>query len=371
MVVTFKLNFSDALQESRGDYVTVIFSYDNPHTNQQTTRSIKYGLNKKRQIHFKHDLKAYIDFLLEKNMLTKEMLLFGQKKLLQSILFKYPQNYPHTRVGANKNVERFFRTKEYKLFANKNGNVIPVEDEKGKVISHPSSMDTEKYVSKYPSRILAPFDDYSESKTVMCLGSSFSGKTYWLTDELSRVKEYEYDLIILFTESVNAKPLQKLRERPDLIIKEGFDESIPNFLKNLNNKLKLRFRFLLILDDIIGENSSRQSVLGRMITIFRNSGINTVFLSQYPTLIQKHCRGNFHFIVNTGFKTLESNDAFASRFDVLSWAKVRMQKEERFQRVSIRKEEILNFLKELLREPGMIIFIDNKHSLDPALVDLR
>jgi DNA replication protein DnaC len=127
-------------------------------------------------------------------------------------------------------------------------------------------------VSVYPSRLLAPQES---GTTTLILGSSFTGKTYLLAEELELLKPYEYDLIILFTESVNVPQIQKFKERPDIIIKEGFNDAIPLFLKKLNSKLKNRYRFLLILDDIISEKSSRKSTLGKMLTTYRNSNIST------------------------------------------------------------------------------------------------
>ena len=223
--------------------------------------------------------------------------------------------------------------------------------------------------SRYPSRLLAPG---ASGRTTLIIGSSFTGKTYLLCQELKLIKHFEYDLIVLFTESVNAEGLESIRQRPDTLIKEGFNSRIPLFLKNLNNKLGLRFKILLILDDIIGQKSSRQSILGKMITIFRNSDISTCVLLQYPTLIEKHCRSNFHQVVITGMRSQESNKSLTDRFDrfdILCWAKERMRSEGDT-RTHIKNDDVYNYLKRLLMKNGDVLYIDMKKSLDPALIRL-
>ena len=245
----------------------------------------------------------------------------------------------------------------------------------------------------YPKRLLAPD---KTGKTTLILGSSFTGKTYLLCEELDLIKPYEYDLIILFTESVHVPCLDRIRNRPDIMIREGFNSKIPEFLKKLNSSLGLRFNFLLILDDIISEKSSRKSTLGKMLTTFRNSNISTVVLAQYPTIISKESRSNFHQLVLTGMRSPESNKAFADRFDVMSWTRERMSRDPSLtgngrtlsapmsalsprgadrgvKAVKTRpsNDDVYSYLKKLLMDNGVVLYIDLKRSKDPSLVDLR
>lgn len=348
--ISFELIFYDKVQNN----VKIFIDFTNPLTNCRATRKISFTITSKKGSLFKDDLQPYIEFLIAHNMINESLLALAQDKLLKYILFGYPKSYPHTKKGIPPGIGRYFNRQNFDRYC-------LAKDSSSEVKKNMDNMS-----SKYPNRLLAPEDS---GKTTLILGSSFSGKTYLLAQELELIKPYEYDLIILFTESKHVPALDKIRKRPDLIIKEGFDPAIPAFLKRLNNKLGLRYRFLLILDDIISEKSSKQSTLGKMITIYRNSNISTVVLLQYPTLIEKHCRSNFHQMVCTGMRSPESNKAMTDRFDVMSWAKDRMKIENRSDK-AIKNDEVYSYLKKLLMHDGVVMYINLKKSLDPAIINL-
>lgn len=354
--ISFELNFGD------NNNAQAIFDFTNPFTKRRATRTIKFNIGDKKSHLYKDDLKPYIKFLIDHNMLNESVLALSQDKMLKYMIFSYPKSYPHTKKSVVPGIGRYFNRQNYDRYC------------LGKDSKEVVQKDMDSMTSKYPNRLLAPEGD--TGKTTLILGSSFSGKTYLLGQELSLIRPYEYDLIILFTESVHVPSLDKIRNRPDLVIKEGFDPAIPAFLKRLNNKLGLRFRFLLILDDIISEKSTRKSILGKMITTYRNSNISTCVLLQYPTLIEKHCRSNFHQLVVTGMRSPESNKALTDRFDILSWAKDRMRKEREAKYSkegssgAIKNDDVYSYLKRLLMENGVVLYQDLKRSLDPAVVRL-
>lgn len=354
--ITFELNFDKSEAKSRNN-TSVIFDFENIFTKRRASRTINFNINEaKKGSLYKDDLKPYIEFLIAHNMLNESMLALSQDKMLKYLIFNYPKSYPHTKKGIPPGIGRYFLRQNYDRYC------------LGKDSSSEVKKKMNDLTSRYPNRLLAPEGD--TGKTTLILGSSFSGKTYLLGKELELIRPYEYDLIILFTDSVHVPSLDGIRKRPDIVIKEGFDPEIPGFLKRLNSKLGLRYRFLLILDDIISEKSSRKSVLGKMITTYRNSNISTVVLLQYPTLIEKHCRSNFHQIVVTGMRSPESNKAMTDRFDVMSWAKDRMKK-ERSSTGAIKNDEVYSYLKKLLMHDGIVLYINLKKSLDPAVINLN
>lgn len=348
--ISFKLEFIDRVQNN----VKAHFDFTNPFTNCRMGRVVSFTLTDKKGEMYKDHLKPYIEFLIAHKMLTESMLALSQDKMLSYIIFKYPKSYPHTKKGMPPGISRYFKRQNYDRFClNKNS-------------EQTLSKNMNKTASKYPSRLLAPGES---GATTLILGSSFSGKTYLLSQELELIRPYEYDLIILFTESIHVPSLDKIRNRPDIIIKEGFKPEIPMFLKKLNSKLGLRYKFLLVLDDIISEKSTRKSTLGKMITTYRNSNISTVVLAQYPTIIQKESRSNFHQLVLTGMRSPESNKAFADRFDVMSWAKDRMKLEGH--QGNIKNDEVYSYLKKLLMDDGVVMYINLKKSLDPSIINLN
>jgi len=348
--ISFKFDFLDNEYHN----VKAVFDYNNPFSKCRASRKFKFTIDKDKLRHFKHLIKPYVQFLIANDMLNETMLSLGADKFLSYIIFKYPSRYPNSKLGVSDDVGRYFYKPNYNRFCKNGGSKEALQDTKN------------NRLSKYPSRLLAP---KNTGMTTLILGASKSGKTYLLSDEINRIRHYEYDLIIFFTESLHVPEIDKIRDRPDIIIKEGFDPSIPLFLKNLNSALGLRYRFLLVLDDIISEKSTRTSILGKMITTYRNSNISTVVLLQDASFIQKQTRGNFHQIVITGMRTKETNEGLTTRFDVAGWAKDRMIAEGKTDK--IKNDDIYRYLKELLLENGVVLYIDTLNSLDPVITDLR
>lgn len=358
--ITFELKHDPNLSKSN---TIVHFDYNSPYTKARKTRTIKTHINDKKKRYYLPHLKEYIRFMIDHNIINESSLSLIQDKALRYLLFGYPRSYPHSKyAGSSKDqIAKYFKRIEY------DRHILPLKSSEGDTRSANPTSDQD-IASVYPKRLLAP---EKSGKTTLILGSSFTGKTYLLCEELDLIKPYEYDLIILFTESVHVPCLDRIRNRPDLVIREGFDPRVPEFLKKLNSSLGLRYKFLLILDDIISEKSSRKSTLGKMLTTYRNSNISSCVLAQYPTIISKESRSNFHQLVLTGMRSPESNKAFADRFDVMSWARNRMSQEPDGKSARPANDEVHCYLKKLLMENGVILYIDLKRSRDPSLIDLR
>lgn len=352
--IIFKLEFIDRVQNN----IKIIFDFTNPLSNHKMSRTLFFTLSDKKGDLYKEHIIPYIQFLINHKMLTESMLSLSQDKMLKYIIFKYPRSYPSTKKGVPPGISRYFNRQNYDRYClNKDSEQVLCQN-----------MNT--CASKYPARLLAPDTTGNSGKTTLILGSSYSGKTYLLCNEIQLLKTFEYDLIILFTESKNVPCLDKIRNREDLIIIEGFNSKIPLFLQRLNSNLGLRYRFLLILDDIISEKSNRQSILGKMITTYRNSNISTCVLLQYASMVEKSARGNFHQLVVTGIRSMEGIKSFSDKYDVLYWAKQRMKNEGNTQ-ATIKNEEVYTYLKHLLMEDGVVLFIDLKKSCDPSVVNLN
>ena len=348
------IHFSLELFDRTQNNILAIFDFNNPYSNCRMSRKVYFTLSDKKSSEFKDHLKPYIQFMIDNKMLNESVLTLAQDKLLSYMIFKYPKSYPHGKNNIPPGISRYFKRLNYDRFC------------LGKDSSAKMEYNNDKMSSKYPSRLLAPG---ASGTTTLILGSSFSGKTYLLSQELDLIKPYEYDLIILFTESLHVPSLDKIRNRPDVIIREGFNDRIPEFLKNLNSALGLRFRFLLILDDIISEKSTRKSTLGKMITTYRNSNISTTVLAQYPTIIQKESRTNFHQLVVTGMRSPEANKAMTDRFDILHWARERMKNEGANGKIN--NDDVYSYLKRLLMQDGVVLYINLKKSLDPSVINLN
>ncbi len=136
------------------------------------------------------------------------------------------------------------------------------------------------------------FTPEESAKTYCLLGASFSGKTTLLVNELNKLSKYDYNKIFIFTESLNAAPLKKLRKDLEISIYDTFNPQIPKILKQINTITKNRFKFLVVLDDIV--SNLRGETLTKMILTMRNSNISSCILIQYAKLISPPMRNSMH-----------------------------------------------------------------------------
>lgn len=215
--------------------------------------------------------------------------------------------------------------------------------------------------SKYPKRLFDPNGDMS-SFSMAILGSSGSGKTTLMSNELNKMNPGEYDLIVLFTESKNAAPLQYINPDLKVMVIEGFDDYKLFKLKKINDKTNNLFRFLVILDDIIDQKHS--SDLNKSLMVYRNSNISTVICCQYPQILNKMARGSVHYVVITGFRSLEDWENVSRIYDLTEWGREQMTKND----INVgKKVTIYKWLKENLNDPLKIIFINQKFGKEPII----
>lgn len=159
------------------------------------------------------------------------------------------------------------------------------------------------------------YEEGESAKTVCVLGRSFSGKTHFLVEQLNllvgktrkfgdtNIKRPLYDKIILFTESLSSEPLKGLDPRLDIMLIQGYIPSIVQLLKRINTITDNKFRFLVILDDVV--SNIRGGVFAKQILTMRNSNISTCILIQYVKLINPAMRNSLHHYYITGLKPEE------------------------------------------------------------------
>lgn len=313
-------------------------------------------------------IEAYIRYLLIKKAITPELL--------------YHQNMQHFRILIMKNIQLIDRSDVYSRnrevfrdFINAyeqkgvEGFPAPEIETLGKAKGAPPSTISEvtnpAEISKWPKDGLFAIDEENPDtgKSTLVLGASFSGKTHLLINELNKLKGDEYEAIFLFTESPSADPLKDLREDLNLIIYQGFKPSVVNFLKKVNDIVDNRYRYLIILDDVVDQKMSK--TLNKMVLTFRNANIYSCILIQYPNLISKASRSSFHQVVITGSRSLEWWEVTCKIFDLKMWAKSKMANPHQI--TKFRNDDIFTFLKKSTKEPGVVLYIDQRKGLEPCI----
>jgi hypothetical protein len=147
--------------------------------------------------------------------------------------------------------------------------------------------------------------------TTLVLGSSMTGKTTALVHAMKIInKQKYYDVVICFTESINAAPLEGLPKTA--IVSQAFFPRIVKLAFDINRATNNRYRYLFILDDIT--NFRGKDTFQKMILTYRNSGISTLVLTQYSKLVAPSQRDSIHRIFFTGAKSGQERD-----FVVKNW----------------------------------------------------
>lgn len=141
--------------------------------------------------------------------------------------------------------------------------------------------------------------------TYAIIGKSFSGKTYFIVQELNKLTKEElgkYTAIFFFTESTSAKPLEKLTPavKKKMIVMDRFCPTILRAVKRLNDGTSNKFKFFIIFDDII---DLRGNLLTKSILTLRNSNISTVISIQYEKLLNPAQRSSLHNIYLFNLRT--------------------------------------------------------------------
>ena len=159
------------------------------------------------------------------------------------------------------------------------------------------------------------------ASTRIFIGKSRSGKSTFLVDQINKLAGLEktveggirrpmYDFIIIFSESLESKPLQSLsRNLDNVVLLSRYLPKVPLLLKRLNDVSGNRFNFLLVLDDCLGSSggkSLRAGNFSRLMLVFRNSNISTVVCIQSAKMLDPSSRESTHYLFSFGMKTKDA-----------------------------------------------------------------
>lgn len=153
--------------------------------------------------------------------------------------------------------------------------------------------------------------------TAFVCGGSSCGKTTLLMDALTNIlRDYpdRYDVILIFSESLNSEPLQEFARESSYKV-HMFNVFIPELVTlavDINKRTDNRLGVLCILDDAV--EGLRGKVSSKMINIFRNSGISTIISIQYIKMVTPAARSSFHSVYILGARNSEIRKSIIDTF---------------------------------------------------------
>ena len=150
--------------------------------------------------------------------------------------------------------------------------------------------------------------------SALLLAGSFSGKTTLMVQAVKNLlKNHKdrYDLIIIFSESISALPLNDLPLHDKIQIYPIFIPQLISFIMKVNQATNLRYSVLIILDDIL---KLKGEAIDKLLLVARNSGISTIICTQKIKGISPAARASVHNIYILGSRNSEEREQMINIF---------------------------------------------------------
>lgn len=139
---------------------------------------------------------------------------------------------------------------------------------------------------------IVPFVYERDTKAAMnacsfaLVASSKSGKTTLLKYIISKV--FPDDIKVLMTQSPCAEIYSDLKK--DCVFAPAFLPEIIRTAYLLNKNTSNRYRFLIVIDDVVGVKNDRQ--MAKLMALYRNSGMSAIISGQDLTMLNPIGRSN-------------------------------------------------------------------------------
>ena len=127
-------------------------------------------------------------------------------------------------------------------------------------------------------------------QTLLICGSSKSGKTTQLLEIIEKYYDNKDYITILIAENIHSKVYSGLSK--NILKMNYFDEELLRGLHRVNRKLKNKYKFCIIFDDVILHKNS--SMIMSLVCTMRNAMFSTVLLFQSIQMLAKTNRQNIN-----------------------------------------------------------------------------
>jgi len=144
---------------------------------------------------------------------------------------------------------------------------------------------------------LAIKNEDGAAETTVLFGSSQSGKTTLTTYIVENYYNDKNTIVIVMSPSINVPIYKKIRKMKNVITTDFFDGDIIKDIAKIQRKTSNKYRFVIVLDDVVDSKNSPQIL--KMIMIYRNLNISTVMNLQDVKLMSRsgrHNGNNFMFL---------------------------------------------------------------------------
>lgn len=124
------------------------------------------------------------------------------------------------------------------------------------------------------------------------LGASRSGKTTLMKYLLDHYAKKQF---LFFTSFSDHNDIYKDMPKRTMAMSEFFPSVIKDFY-TLNHTCKNKYKAMFVYDDAIGSKLKNDPQITKLLTIYRNSWMSSLFSAQSPTLVSPAGRSNGNYI---------------------------------------------------------------------------
>lgn len=175
------------------------------------------------------------------------------------------------------------------------------------------------------------------------VGTSKAGKTTLM--KYIRKTFYKDNIPLMFSQNKHADIYKDFGDK--VIVYEEYNPQIIKDAHTINSKFNNKFPFLIITDDIVGNNIKNDPEITRLSTIYRNANISCIQSLQDITLMSAVGRNNTNFIAIFKQSTPKKIEAvvkeFLSTYFPTDWS----------------MREMVAYVKQALEPKGQFFMINN------------
>lgn len=172
-------------------------------------------------------------------------------------------------------------------------------------------------------------DPDTKTSSTILIGQSRSGKSVLIDYIFNRF--FTSHITVLFTPNYQSPVYERIRNNPNVSVSPFFIPHIIGMMNEINQESNNKYKFLIILDDIVDARYKLQ--LEQLVLSLRNSNISSIIGIQWPPLIKPNVRNNannvcfFSFLNSEGRKRILTDFLYGMFGDISMKIQMKLYKQ--------------------------------------------